>query len=127
MKWQNANSRQYSPEELSAMQKDAMDRVREMQRRADETLRRSNAALPMQEAPQATRPTSAPSELVSNPQTQQQPPAPLSAQASGGKLSQILSAAGMDQDRIILLGLLLLLYNDGADQLLLLALLYLFL
>ena len=42
MKWQSMNGR-YSGEELASMQKDAMERVREMQRRADETLRRSNA------------------------------------------------------------------------------------
>ena len=126
MKWQNASSRQYSPEELSAMQKDAMDRVREMQRRADETLRRSNAALPPQEAPQST-PLPAQPEPPHSPQPQQHPPAPPLPQTTGGKLSQILSVAGMDQDRLIILGLLLLLYNDGADQLLLLALLYLFL
>lgn len=131
MKWQNANGKEYSPEELAAMQKDAMERVREMQRRADETLRRSNASLPQQEPPM-NPPIPPPPEAPRAPQAAQHPPAPLSSpsldqQTSGGKLSQILSAAGMDQDRMIILGLLLLLYNDGADHLLLLALLYLFL
>ncbi len=42
MKWSNSNN--YSANDLIAMQKDAMERVREMQRRSDERLRQSNAA-----------------------------------------------------------------------------------
>lgn len=120
MKWQSMNGH-YNGDQLAAMQKDAMDRVREMQRRADETLRRSNADFspPMPEEPPLP-PPSAP------------PPPPLSVTSapckeSMGKLEQLLSTAGIDRDRMVILALLLLLYNDGADQLLLLALLYLFL
>ena len=120
MKWQSMNGH-YNGDQLAAMQKDAMDRVREMQRRADETLRRSNADFspPMPEEPPLP-PPSAP------------PPPPLSVPSAPckepmGKLEQLLSTAGIDRDRIVILALLLLLYNDGADQLLLLALLYLFL
>ena len=114
MKWQSMNGH-YNGDQLAAMQKDAMDRVREMQRRADETLRRSNADFspPMPEEPPL-------------------PPPPLSVPSAPckepmGKLEQLLSTAGIDRDRMVILALLLLLYNDGADQLLLLALLYLFL
>lgn len=119
MKWQSMNGR-YSGEELASMQKDAMERVREMQRRADETLRRSNAdfAPPPPKAEVKQEPSPPP------PLPPREPPAPVS---NTGKLGNILSAAGIDQDRIIILALLLVLYNDGADQLLLLALLYLFL
>lgn len=119
MKWQSMNGR-YSGEELASMQKDAMERVREMQRRADETLRRSNAdfAPPPPRAEPKQDPPPPPPDLP------QESPAPVS---TVGKLGNILSMAGIDQDRIIILALLLILYNDGADQLLLLALLYLFL
>ena len=116
MKWQSMNGH-YNGDQLAAMQKDAMDRVREMQRRADETLRRSNADFspPIPEEPPLPP-----------------PPPPLSVPSapckeSMGKLEQLLSIAGIDRDRMVILALLLLLYNDGADQLLLLALLYLFL
>lgn len=118
MKWQSMGGR-YSSEELASMQKDAMERVREMQRRADETLRRSNAGLSSFTAEIPT--PSAPA-----------PPAPPSPESPkpivpAGKLGNVLSAVGIDQDRMIILALLLILYNDGADNLLLLALLYLFL
>lgn len=119
MKWQSMGGR-YSSEELASMQKDAMERVREMQRRADESLRRSNASLsPPPPPPPEAPPLPLPPEI---PKPSPPPPPPTS-----GKLGNLLSAAGMDQDRILLLALLLILYNDGADHLLLLALLYLFL
>ena len=134
MKWQNGN---YSRDDLKAMQKDAMDRVREMQRRADETLRRSNSA--MASSSPAPKPAPPPSPAPKAPAEPSPVPPPASpaapassgmpaAKPSGGRLSQILSAAGMDQDRLIILGLLFVLYNDEeADRLLLLALLYLLL
>ncbi len=118
MKWQSMGGR-YSSEELASMQKDAMERVREMQRRADETLRRSNAGLSSFTAEIPTLPAPAPS--VPPPPEAPKPIVPT------GKLGNVLSAAGIDQDRMIILALLLILYNDGADNLLLLALLYLFL
>lgn len=131
MKWQGNNGRQYSAEELEAMQKDAMARVREMQRRADETLRRGNrrslsentavAPSDLPPPPQAPVPTVAVAPLSPPPSVESKEP------LAGGKLRQILSVSGIDQDRLILLGLLLILYNEDADPLLLLALLYLLL
>ena len=124
MKWQSGNN--YSRDELATMQKDAMERVREMQRRADETLRRSNQAMPP-----AAPPVQPPPEPSQEPPKPKPPPLPPPSvelpTASTNKLGNILSAAGMDSDRLIILGLLLILWNDGADQLLLLALLYLLL
>lgn len=119
MKWQSMNGH-YNGDQLAAMQKDAMDRVREMQRRADETLRRSNADFspPMPEEPPLPPPPAPPPPPPSQSMPHQEPM---------GKLEQLLSIAGIDRDRMVILSLLLLLYNDGADQLLLLALLYLFL
>jgi len=114
MKWQKGN---YSPDDFATMQKDAMARVREMQRKADEKLRQSNEVIaPRAEIAPPPPPPPMEKNIVPSP--------PLS---ENSKLTQILSAAGIDNDRLIILGLLLLLYNDGADQLLLLALLYLFL
>ncbi len=122
MKWQNSS---YSPKDMAAMQQDAMARVREMQRRADETLRRSNPPPP---ASTVERPTPTPQPPLPPPAEIPTPaPAPLPDLLGGGKLNQLLAATGMDRDRLILLGLLLILWNDNADKKLLLALVYLLL
>ena len=122
MKWNNASN--YSREDLAAMQKDAMERVREMQRRADETLRRSNQSMPQPSTPPPVQKEENPSPPPPPPKPLPQPPPAIS---NNSKLSNILSIAGMDSDRLIILGLLLILWNDNADHLLLLALLYLLL
>lgn len=122
MKWNNASN--YSREDLAAMQKDAMERVREMQRRADETLRRSNQSMPQPSPPPPVQKEENPSPPPPPPKPLPQPPPAIS---NNSKLSNILSIAGMDSDRLIILGLLLILWNDNADHLLLLALLYLLL
>lgn len=51
---------------------------------------------------------------------------PLAQQATG-TLDKLLAALNLDQERLMLLVLAFLLYSDGGDQTLLLALLYLFL
>ena len=122
MKWNNTSN--YSRDDLAAMQKDAMERVREMQRRADETLRRSNQAMPQPSPPPPMQKEENPSPPPPPPKPLPQPPPAIS---NNSKLSNILSIAGMDSDRLIILGLLLILWNDNADHLLLLALLYLLL
>lgn len=122
MKWNNASN--YSREDLAAMQKDAMERVREMQRRADETLRRSNQSMPQ---PSPLPPMQKEENLSPPPPPPKPLPQPPPAISNNSKLSNILSIAGMDSDRLIILGLLLILWNDNADHLLLLALLYLLL
>lgn len=116
------------------MQKDAMERVREMQRRADETLRRSNSSLQKPRPPQPPQPPQPPPGPPP-PALQQPPPAqgpfPPPVPGSGtvpveGKVEQLLQALGIDRDRLLILGLLFLLYNEGnSDYSLLLALLYL--
>lgn len=139
-KWQNGS---YSRADMEAMQRDAMERVRQMQRRADESLRRSNGngnGNSNPSPPQQTNPAPAPAPNISpppmqSPQVQPAPPPPSPPQNNhssptplnvGGRLGQLLSVAGMDQDRLIILGLLFILYTDeNTDQLLLLALLYL--
>ena len=129
MKWKNAP---YSQDDLAAMQKDAMERVREMQRRADETLRRSNSSLQKPRPPQPPQPNQSPPAAPQDPQQQLAPgPLPPAAPPSGtvpveGKVEQLLQTLGIDRDRLLILGLLFLLYNEGnSDYSLLLALLYL--
>ncbi len=132
MKWQNSSN--YTPKEMAAMQKDAMERVKEMQRRADESLRRSNPE-PKPEPIPPQQPVPPPAAEVQNPPNNQpavtNSPAPAAPQSPvlsiESKLGQICSALGIDRDHMIILGLLLVLWNDGADRKLLLALLYLLL
>ncbi len=133
MKWQNSSN--YTPKEMAAMQKDAMERVKEMQRRADESLRRSNQD-PKPESP-SPQPIQLPVPEVQNPPYNQpavnNSPAPAATPPQSAvfsiesKLGQICSALGMERDHMMILGLLLVLWNDGADRKLLLALLYLLL
>jgi len=119
------------------MQQDAMERVREMQRRADEALRRGNASAPKPRPyqPPQPQPQQTPQQQVQQvPQATQQPPSTLPAAPAGGsgtaplegKVEQLLQTLGIDRDRLVILGLLFLLYNEGnSDRSLLLALLFL--
>lgn len=119
------------------MQQDAMQRVREMQRRARERVEASNrmaAALPAAQPPPApgmtARNTPAQSAMQSamhnvspaRTRTPAQHPAP---QASGAFPFQgILEKLGMDGETGLILILLLLLINEGADRSVILALVY---
>ena len=119
--------RNYSNGELRTMQEEAARRVAEMRRIANEHLRRS-APVP-QEPP---RP---------EPQIQQIKPAPkpvhralpvefpsaAEAPFSSGGLEGIIRNLGLESDRMILIGLLILLINEGADTVLILAVFYLLL
>ena len=49
----------------------------------------------------------------------------MTASPSTGKLQGILNALNVDNERLLILILLVMLYNDGADYTVLLALLYL--
>ena len=51
---------------------------------------------------------------------------PTSLNETKPSIEQLLSALNLDKERLLILALLFLLYTDGADQTLLLALLYLF-
>ena len=108
----------YSASELSTMQQDAVERVREMQRRARQRVEQSNrmaAGLPP--APQA-KPQTAVS--VPRPQT-------LRRESPSLPLQGILDRLNLDGETLLLLLILLLLINDGADHTLILALVYLIL
>ena len=101
----------YSASQISSMQQDAIERVREMQRRAREKLESSNrAAVPAGNFP--ARPVPAPQSSV---QTAVSPAQPFQG---------ILEKLGIDGETALILILLLLLLNEGADRSLILALVY---
>ncbi len=138
MKWEQ--TRQYSQKEIQAMQQDAIERVRQMQQRSEQVLRRS-AKMPSffiednsqhhlqnhQNAYKEERKSPSPSipHIVqeSHPSSSFHPTPPNETKPS---IEQLLSALNLDKERLLILALLFLLYTDGADQTLLLALLYLF-
>lgn len=143
----------YSADDIMAMQKDAIARVKEMQRRADQTLHRNQQPSPAGAvAPQTVSPSpekenkNMPSSAspAQKPAPRQQSTEPshsghpsvmgnvfsmvdnlLTASPSTGKLQGILNALNVDNERLLILILLVMLYNDGADYTVLLALLYL--
>ncbi len=147
------------------MQQDAIRRVMEMQRIANERLRRSNAARAAQQKSELpadsnqNRPEqSAQSERRNQQQSSQsrppstfrngqeghppapvhhalpvgisglqqnQPPQPPSPFFTSGALEGFVKRLGLETDQLILIGLLLLLINEGADTILILAVFYL--
>lgn len=96
----------YSHSELMSMQQDAIRRVQEMQRRSQEKVQQSRR----QPAPESERKP------------------PQQKKEEGGALSPvetILRDLKLDHDRLMILGLLLVLINEGGDRTLILALCYL--
>ena len=105
----------YSASQISAMQQDAIERVQEMQRRAREKLESSNqiASAPVRQQPVQQAAYRQSSSAV--------PAAPASpAQPFQGFLEKL----GLDGETALILILLFLLINEGADQTLILALVY---
>lgn len=140
MKWEQ--DKQYSRQELQSMQKDAIERVRQMQQRSEQVLRhspRTPSFFVSEETPKQQKeepPVSAPplsSPIFPQPQhpsssfhsasVEQNP----HKQTNENPLEQILSSLNIDRDRIVLLSVFFLLASDKSDPTLLLALLYLFL
>ena len=107
----------YSASQISAMQQDAVERVREMQRRAREKLEGSNqvSAVPVRQQPVQQAAYRQPSPAPAAPAA----PAP-PAQPFQGFLEKL----GLDGETALILILLFLLINEGADQTLILALVY---
>ena len=107
----------YSASQISAMQQDAIERVREMQRRAREKLESSNqiAAAPARQQPvqQAAYRQSSPSPAV-----------PAVSASPAQPFQGFLEKLGLDGETALILILLFLLINEGADQTLILALVY---
>ena len=131
MTWKNSN---YSSADMMSMQQDAMRRVREMQRIANEKL---NGQSPRQEEYRQPHLANAVPLLQENKSNQKSKPfSPAQTaetekkavpQNSGNMLGGLLSQLNLDNDRLIILLLLVVLLNEGADHKLLLALCYLLL
>ena len=128
MRWNSAKT--YTEEDMLRMQQEAMERVREFQQRSRATggidspirlpepiLQGETLALePVETAPvEETTPPVIEGQAAS-PKSGNQPPAPLEG---------LLERLGLDGETALVLGIILLLYNEKADHLLLLALAYL--
>ena len=111
----------YTYAQMRAMQQDAIRRVTEMHRAANEKVRGSQPKQkPEKERPPVPVHRPMPSGL----------PELLSGNASvpsAGSLEGIAGRLGLEGDQLLLLGLLLLLINEGADPSILLAVFYLLL
>lgn len=141
--------RQYNEGEMRQMQREAEMRVREMQKRAEQTLARAQQDLPntsespephgwhsdpgtpptqdARQQPNPTKPESSPQEPLHTPK--QAPAAPpqgeTPAKKSGTIVGDIMDALGLDEDYLLIIGLILILINQRADTTLILALVYL--
>ncbi|MGI5959560.1 MAG: hypothetical protein ACOX60_09115 [Massiliimalia sp.] len=98
---------QYQGNDIMRMQQDAVRRVREMQRRAKEKLNQTPPVSSGTPYPQVSREQAAP---------------PANTQKEN---ASILDKLGLDREKALLLLLIILLLNEGADQKLILALCYL--
>ena len=147
MKWEE---KRYTPQELQRMQQEAVERVRQMQRRSEQAIRHSPRApsffvqdsppkeTQQQEPVQQPQPAPSPApQPEPRPQQQHssqgQPSAngsglSLPAPGQGGfSLEQVLDSLHLDHDRLLILALFFLLAGERSDNGLMLALLYLFL
>lgn len=111
----------YSGSDILHMQQDAIRRVREMQRRANEKLRQGNS-------PPSNGTTPPPLSLSnSHPSSSHnERPVPISTNPPvQDSLAGVLDRLGIDNEKAVLLLLIILMLNEGADTKLILALCYL--
>ena len=120
MRWNSAKT--YTEEDMLRMQQEAVDRVREFQQRSREATGPSwaEAAQPEPLLHPQPLPLEPVEEEASLPPDGGSAPAPVQQPLEG-----LLERLGMDGETALVVGLLLLLYNEKADNLLLLALAYL--
>lgn len=102
------------------MMQDAVQRVMEMQRQAQARVHPKGEKHPFQPKP-PLKPQPPPPPKP-GPKPEPKPPA-----LKSGLVEGILANTGLDKEQLLLLGLGYLLYKDGADHKLLLAILYLLL
>lgn len=132
----------YSYSEIQNMQKRAMERVREMQKNSESVLETARQDLgerpvePKKETPRTDAPikpkiTNLPPNFPDfkdyfNMQTEQASPEPKKEekQRPAEQQSSIFDLISSEPDRALLLGLLLLLKSEGADETLMMALMY---
>lgn len=108
----------YSNEQLMQMQRDAMRRVNEMQRISKEKLKESSGAVTEKEEPKPQKIKA--EEIPCGCKPRQSPPNfDISTTFKG-----MLSRMKLDSDSVILIMLLILFLNEGADSKLILALVY---
>lgn len=112
---------EYSGSDMLHMQQDAIRRVKEMQRRANEKVRQGNSQastiVSHTSFDPSDRPTSRETKNTQLPANQNQ--------SSSGSLTGILDRIGIDNEKAVLLLLIILMLNEGADTKLILALCYL--
>lgn len=101
----------YSHAEIMAMQQDAIRRAQEMQRRSHQQA--------------GSQPETRPADIPQDRQTSSQTSNTMTG--SSNNMSNILDSLHLDHDRIMIIALILVLLNEGGDQLLILALCYLLL
>ena len=102
------------------MMQDAVQRVMEMHRQAQARVHTEGEKHPSQ-----SKPPSKPQPLP--PPKPEPKPEPKPSALKSGLVEGILASTGLDKEQLLLLGLGYLLYKDGADHKLLLAILYLLL
>lgn len=119
----------YSSAQMLAMQKDAIRRVNEMQRQAQERLRQTQSLLQEPDAPPEEVPAQEPAPSLEPKETAPpaQPQETAAPEESGNPFQGIFQRLGLDEESVLLLLLLLLLVNEGADSKLILALVYILL
>lgn len=126
-----ANNSGYSSTEIMTMQKDAMRRVNEMQRIAREKIEGTIApavtsAIPNKPIKNVTN--QPPSRQIPNTDTiTQQKPQNVSMEIVHDGFTGILEKLNLDDEKLILILLIILLVNEGADIILILALGYILL
>lgn len=134
----------YSQNEIQEMQKQAVERVREMQRRSQMTRHAANNDITGAGEQTGDRSRSEPENKNSRPEKRENearqkiPDIPkhvslpvnlpekgkINREQKGGGLSSLLSSLKIDNDTALILSLILLLSGEGADTELILALLY---
>lgn len=121
--------------DFNRMQQEAIERVREMQKRARYSVERSNEELfsRSEEVPSRPEPPKEKIKPPVKPRAHAPPVRPPRSNPLEGLLSgkgfnlQSILGFNLESDHLLILGLLFLLYTDSGDRLLMLALLYIML
>lgn len=115
-------------QDMMQLQQDAVRRVMEMQRQAQARVHPEREKPPSKPKPgPKPDPPPPPSPKPEKPKNPEPRPETKLTVPKSGLLDGILSSTGLDKEQLLLLGLGYLLYKDGADHKLLLAILYLLL
>lgn len=138
--------KEYTEAELMRMQRDAEDRVREMHNRARQTIEQEPVPPPRnrnwnsnpnmrrpggRRTQSGPRPEPQPEPIAQEPPIQEQEAEPQSASPPEAQpqkttiVEDVMRALNLDEDYLLIIGLLLILVNQRADTTLILALAYL--